>query len=60
VHTRFWKDNLKERDFYEDSGTDGRIDLQEIGLEGVHWIHLAQDRDWWHTLVNMAMNLRIP
>jgi hypothetical protein len=22
-----------------------RLDLREIGWEGVHWIHLAQDRD---------------
>jgi len=21
------------------------------------WIHLAQDRDWWKSLVNMVMNL---
>jgi hypothetical protein len=26
----------------------------------LHWIHLAQDRDQWSTLVNMVMNLRVP
>jgi hypothetical protein len=24
------------------------------------WIHLAQDRDRWRTLVNMVMNFGIP
>jgi hypothetical protein len=24
-----------------------RMDLREIGLVGVDWIRLAQDRDWW-------------
>jgi hypothetical protein len=24
-----------------------RMDLREIGWEGVDWIHLAQDRDQW-------------
>jgi len=23
-----------------------RMDLREIGWEGVYWIHLAQDKDW--------------
>jgi hypothetical protein len=26
----------------------------------VGWIGLAQDRDKWRTLVNSAMNLRVP
>jgi hypothetical protein len=34
--------------------------LPEIGLEGVDWIHLAQDRDLWWVLVNSVMNLRVP
>jgi hypothetical protein len=29
-----WEDNI-------------RMDLREIGLEGVNWMHLAQDRDQW-------------
>jgi hypothetical protein len=32
------------------------MDLGEIGWEGVEWIHLAQDRDWWWVLVNTVMN----
>jgi hypothetical protein len=33
------------------------MDLREIGLGGMDWIHLAQDRGQWQALVNMAMNL---
>jgi hypothetical protein len=36
-----------------------RMDLREIGLGGVDWIRLAQDRDRWRAVVNTAMNLRI-
>jgi hypothetical protein len=42
-----WEDNI-------------RMDLRELGWEGVDWIHLVQDRDQWRTLVNTAMNLRVP
>jgi hypothetical protein len=37
-----------------------KIDLREIGLDGMGWIDLAQDRDQWRALVNMAMNLWVP
>jgi hypothetical protein len=37
-----------------------RMDLKEIGLQGVDWIHLAQDRDQWWSLVNTVMNLQVP
>jgi hypothetical protein len=26
---------------------------------GVEWIHMAQDRDCWRTVVNAVMNLRV-
>jgi hypothetical protein len=35
------------------------MDLREIGWGGVEWIHLAQDRDYWRSLVNAVMNLRV-
>jgi hypothetical protein len=35
-----------------------KMDLREIELDGVDWIYLAQDREWWRTLVNTVMNLR--
>jgi hypothetical protein len=44
---RRWEDNI-------------RIDLREIGWEGVDWIHLAQDRDKWWAFVNTVKNLRVP
>jgi len=37
-----------------------RMDLRETGWKDVHWMHLAQDRDQWHALVNTVMNLWIP
>jgi hypothetical protein len=36
-----------------------KIDLREIGLVGMDWVDLAQDRDQWRALVNMMMNLRV-
>jgi hypothetical protein len=37
-----------------------RMDLREIGWEGVYWMHLVQNRDRWRALVNTVMNIRIP
>jgi hypothetical protein len=36
-----------------------RRDLREIGLWGVDWIRLAQDRYRWRTVVSAMMNLRV-
>jgi hypothetical protein len=36
-----------------------RMDLREIGLGGVDWIRLAQDRDRWRGVVSAVMNLRV-
>jgi hypothetical protein len=36
---RRWVDNIK-------------MDLREIGWDGVDWIDMAQDRDQWRALVN--------
>jgi hypothetical protein len=35
------------------------MDLRETGWEGVEWIQLTQDRDWWQAVVNMVMNLQV-
>jgi hypothetical protein len=35
------------------------MDFQEVGW-GMDWIDMAQDRNSWRTLVNAAMNLRVP
>jgi hypothetical protein len=34
-----------------------RMDLREIGLVGVDWIRLSQDRDRWRAVVSAVMNL---
>jgi hypothetical protein len=35
------------------------MDLGEIGLRGVDWIRLAQDKDMWRAVVSAVMNLRV-
>ena len=42
-----WEDNIK-------------MDLQEVGCEGMDWADLAEDRDRWQALVNAVMNLQVP
>jgi hypothetical protein len=37
-----------------------KMDLREIGWDGMDWIDLAEDRDQWRALVNTVMNLRVP
>jgi hypothetical protein len=37
-----------------------RIDLREIGCEGVDWILLDQDRDQGRAVMNTVMDLRVP
>jgi hypothetical protein len=37
-----------------------KMNLSEIGWDGVGWIGLAQDRDKWRALVNAVTNLRVP
>jgi hypothetical protein len=35
------------------------MDLREIGLGGVDWIWLSQDRDQWRVVVSAVMNLQV-
>ena len=42
---RRWEDNIKK-------------DLQEVGLEGMDWIDLAEDRNRWLAVMNTVMNFR--
>jgi hypothetical protein len=37
-----------------------KIDLKEIGWDGMDWIDLAQDSDQLRPLVNTVLNLRVP
>ena len=41
-------------------GDNVKMDLQEVGCEGMDCIELAQDRDRWRALVTADMNLWIP
>jgi hypothetical protein len=36
------------------------MDLREIGIDGVNWIWLAQDRVQWWALVSTVINLQVP
>jgi hypothetical protein len=49
MHTGYWLESQKERDHWEDQDvvwlTISKIDLREIGWDGVDWIDMAQDRD---------------
>jgi hypothetical protein len=44
---RRWVDNIK-------------MNLREMGWDGIDWIDLTQDRDQWRALVNTEMNLPVP
>jgi hypothetical protein len=44
---RKWEDNIK-------------MDLKEIGIDGVNWIRLGHNRVHWRAFVNAVMNLRVP
>ena len=44
---RRWEDNI-------------RIDLEEIGINAENWVDSTRNRDYWRSLVNAALNLRVP
>jgi hypothetical protein len=60
----YWWESQKERDHYEDQRRrwvdNIKMDLREIGWNGMDWIELAQDRDQWRDLVNTVISLRVP
>jgi len=35
------------------------MDLVEIGINTGNWVDLAQDRNYWRALVNVALNLQV-
>jgi hypothetical protein len=37
-----------------------KMNLRELGWDGMVWIDVAQDRDQWRALVNTVINLRVP
>jgi hypothetical protein len=53
----------KERDHWEEKDIGGyniKMDLIDIGWDGVDWIDMAQDRDRRRALVNTVLKLRVP
>jgi hypothetical protein len=36
------------------------MDLSQIGLDGVDWVEVAQNRDQWTALVNTVLNFCVP
>jgi len=41
-------------------GDNIKMDLREIGIDGVKWIQLDQEEDQLRNLVNMEMKLGFP
>jgi hypothetical protein len=64
MHIGYWWESQKERDHWEDQGRrwveNIKMDLREIGWNGMDLIGLAKDRDQWRALVNTVINLRVP
>ena len=44
---RRWEDNIK-------------MDFKEVGCGSMDWFELAEGRDRWRAVVNVAVNLRVP
>ena len=42
-----WEDNI-------------RMDLEEIGVNAWNLVDLAQDKDYWRALVDVALKLQVP
>jgi hypothetical protein len=42
-----WEDNIK-------------MDLRELGIDGVNWVWIVEDRVQWRAFVNTAVNLQVP
>jgi hypothetical protein len=63
MHKAYTRGNLREREYLEDLGVDGRIILQWMfrkWYSGIGGDDLAHNRDGWQTLVNAVMSLRVP
>jgi hypothetical protein len=64
MHIVYWWESQKERDHWVRPRRrlvdNIKIDLRQIGWDGMDWIDLAQYRAQWRALVNTVMNLRIP
>jgi hypothetical protein len=59
MHIGYWWKSQKERPRCRWLGSI-KMDLREIGWDGMDWIDVSEDRDQWRALVNTVMNLRVP
>ena len=64
MHTGFYEGNLMEktqlgrpRHRWEHNIKTG---VNEVGLRGMGWIDLAQDRQRWRALVDVVTNFQVP
>jgi hypothetical protein len=59
-----WWESQKVRDHWKAQDIVGwdniKMDVREIGCDGIDWIDLAQDKYQWMAHVYTAMNLRVP
>jgi len=63
MYSKFYSENVKERDHFGDVGVDGKtieMNMKESMCEGVVWLHASRDRDKWRALQNVIINLRVP
>jgi hypothetical protein len=64
MYTGYWWESQKERDHWVRPRrrwvNNIKMDLREMGWDGVDWIDRYQDRDQWRALVNTVLNLRVP
>ena len=60
MRTGSWWGELRERDHLHDLGIEERNGSARSVKRGTDWIHLAQDRDRWRTLVTGVMKHRVP
>jgi hypothetical protein len=48
MHIGYWWESQKERDHWEDQARwvdNIKMDLREVGWDGMNWIDLAEDRN---------------
>jgi hypothetical protein len=62
MHIGYWWESQKEKDHWVYQSArevdNIKMDLREMGWDGMDYIDLVQDRDQWRALVNTVMNLR--
>jgi hypothetical protein len=56
MHKGVWSENTKRKDHLDYI----RLDLRETRWKAIDWIHLAEERAQWRTLMNTVINHRVP